>query len=193
MTPPFDLLYADPPWAFRTWSKAGEGKAPQRHYPCLPTEAIAGFAVEGVPISKLAARDALLFLWIYQPMLPDAFAVMEAWGFSYVTVGYVWVKTPQPSLRDTAPVRMGLGRYTRAGHEQCWIGKRGDGLKRVSASEPQVIFAPIREHSRKPDAIPASIERLHGPMRRLEIFARETRLGWTVTGNETAKFGEKAA
>lgn len=32
-------------------------------------------------------------MWATYPRLPDALAVVEAWGFAYKTVGFTWVKT----------------------------------------------------------------------------------------------------
>ena len=52
----------------------------------------------------------------------------------------------------------------------------------------QVVFAPLREHSRKPDEVAARIDRLVGDIPRIELFAREQRLGWICWGNETEKF-----
>jgi N6-adenosine-specific RNA methylase IME4 len=182
----YSVVYADPPWSFKTWGKAGQDRAPDQHYATMPTEAIASLGVKDV-----AARDALLFLWVYQPMLVDALDVMGAWGFRYVTLGYVWVKVSgrQPPLFvDADMVPKGLGYYTRAGVEQALIGKRGKGVSLESKSEAQVVFAPRREHSRKPDEIARSIVRLAPAARRLELFARTRREGWDCLGNEIGKF-----
>ncbi len=185
----FRVLYADPAWEYRTWSAKGENRAPQQHYDCMPTDEICA-----LPVTEIAADDSVLFLWVYQPMIADAFRVASAWGFEVRTVGYYWIKTRTPSLKDGVdPFVVGLGKYTRAGAEQCWICKRGRGLPRVSRSERQVIFAPLREHSRKPDEIADSIVRLHGDVPRIELFARTPRPGWTVWGNETTRFEGAAA
>jgi N6-adenosine-specific RNA methylase IME4 len=73
--------------------------------------------------------------------------------------------------------------------EQCWLATRGRGYERLSRGEAQVVFAPVREHSRKPDEIAESIVRLTGLGPRLEMFARTRRPGWDVFGNETERFG----
>jgi N6-adenosine-specific RNA methylase IME4 len=72
--------------------------------------------------------------------------------------------------------------------EQCWLATRGKGYERLSQGEAQVIFAPVREHSRKPDEIAQSIERLAGDVPKVELFARAQRTGWTCWGNEVGKF-----
>ena len=191
---PFSVLYADPPWSFEVWSPKGEDRAPQQHYPCMPLQQICDLTIGNLPVSRLAARDALLFLWVYQPMLPEALSVIRAWGFDYRTIGYYWVKTRAPSLNQGVdPFPIGLGHYTRAGAEQCWIARRGKGLTRLSRSERQVIFAPLREHSRKPDEVADSIVRLTGDVPRLELFARESRPGWSVWGNETRRFDDRVS
>lgn len=63
--------------------------------------------------------------------------------------------------------------------------------QRLSAGVRQVIAAPRREHSRKPDGVHDRVRKLvAGPY--LEMFGRAQREGWTVCGNETTKFGEAA-
>ena len=184
----YSVIYADPPWAFKTYSDKGKDRAPDQHYGVMTIDAICA-----LPVQEWSAQNALLFLWVYQPMLPDALRVMEAWGFNYVTVGFFWVKVSGGQDRlfyATDNVRKGLGYYTRAGAEQCWIGKRGNGVKRFSMGEGQVVFSPLREHSRKPDEIAESIVELCGDVPRLEMFARTKRPGWDHFGNETGKFDD---
>ena len=54
-------------------------------------------AIRALAIGDLAATDSALFLWATDPMLPDALRVIEAWGFSYKTVGFRWVKSNRTS------------------------------------------------------------------------------------------------
>jgi N6-adenosine-specific RNA methylase IME4 len=52
-----------------------------------------------------------------------------------------------------------------------------------------LIVAPVREHSRKPDDAHAMCEALFdGPY--LELFARAPRDGWMVWGNQTDRFSQ---
>ena len=182
----YRIVYADPPWAFRAWSHRGDGRAASKHY---PVSNMADMAT--LPIAELAAADAALFIWVVQPMLPEALRLIESWGFRFKTVAFAWVKTngKQDRLFYTgSDVRIGLGYHTRAGFEQCWLATRGNGYRRLSKAEPQVVFSPTREHSRKPDEIADSIVRLVGDVPRIELFARTRRLGWDSWGNETDKF-----
>ncbi len=186
----YGVLYADPPWQFHNWSHRGEGKGAAQHYDCLTLEQICD-----LPVSEIVADDAALFMWVVQPMLPEALRVINAWGFEFKTVAFAWVKmkstwTNHKLFYDPADVapRLGLGYHTRSGFEQCWLAVRGKGYKRRAQSVPQVLHAPLREHSRKPDEVAARIETLVGDVPRIELFARSRRPGWDAWGNQVTKF-----
>ncbi len=183
----FTAIYADPPWQFQAWSHRGEGKGASQHYACMDLQDICG-----LPVADIAADDAALFLWVVQPMLPEAMRVLGAWGFKFKTVAFAWIKMPKSwggQLTILPPrARMGLGYHTRSGMEQCWLAIRGKGYKRVSQGVEQVLHAPLQEHSRKPDEIRLRIERLVGDVPRIELFARDTVPGWSQWGNETEKY-----
>lgn len=36
----YDVIYADPPWAYRTYSKKGQGRSAESHYPTMCIEDI---------------------------------------------------------------------------------------------------------------------------------------------------------
>jgi N6-adenosine-specific RNA methylase IME4 len=79
---------------------------------------------------------------------------------------------------------MGTGYYTRANPEQCWILRKGKGIKRVSASVRRWLHAPVGAHSAKPQEFYDRVVALFGDVPRLDVFARDTRPGWTCVGNE---------
>jgi N6-adenosine-specific RNA methylase IME4 len=191
----YRVLYADPPWAFKAWSHRGEDRGAVQHYGCMDMDGLCALTVDGVPVGDLAGKDAALFLWVVQPMLPEAMRLIEAWGFTFKTVAFIWIKIKGGQDRlfyAGEDVRKGLGYHTRAGSEQCWLATRGKGYERLAKGEPQVVFSPLREHSRKPDEIADSITRLTGDVPRLELFARTTRPGWGAFGNQTDRFGGAA-
>ena len=177
----YRCILADPPWRFRSWSAKGEGRNPIRHYQCMDTEMIAG-----MPIAAFAARDCALFLWATAPMLPDAFRVMEAWGFRFSTAGG-WVKT----TRDGSELAFGTGMIWRSALEFLLIGSRGSP-RWLTRTERNVIEAPRREHSRKPDEVYRLIEAM-APGPKIELFGRRRRKGWDVWGNEVGKFGDQGS
>jgi hypothetical protein len=95
---PFDLIVADPPLHYRTWSPKGQGRSPGQHYQTLDLPALAR-----LPIGALAARDAGLAIWVYGPRLPDTMALIEAWGFTYDSDLFSWLKITRGASRASAP------------------------------------------------------------------------------------------
>ena len=104
---------------------------------------------------------------------------MEAWGFTFKTVAFVWVK----QNRKSDPLFWGMGYWTRANAELCLLATRGHP-KRAAKDVHQVIISHVEKHSRKPDEMRKRIERLMGDQPRIELFAREKSSGWDVWGNE---------
>lgn len=180
----FGAILADPPWSFASWSHKGQGRSSIAHYPTMDWGAVAK-----LPVSELAADDCCLFLWVVQSQLPEACEVVKGWGFRFKSVAFAWLKGDSlPMFPDDVATQMGMGMWTRAEFEQCWLGTKGKP-KRLDAGVRQVLIDKRREHSRKPDGIHQRIERLvAGPY--LELFARQKRPGWTVWGNQTDKFAE---
>ncbi len=174
----FRTFYADPPWKYEAWSAAGEQKNPSQHYPCMSFEELAAWAT---PVKSLAARNSAMFMWATFPKLPEALALLEAWGFEYKTGG-AWGK--QSSTGNA--LAFGTGYVFRSAAELLLVGTTGDPTW-TSKSIRNLWLAPVREHSRKPDCVLQDIERLAiGP--RLEMFTRQVRPGWTAMGNQTDRF-----
>ena len=170
----YEVIYADPPWRFRTRSEKGKGRNAERHYPTMTTEEICN-----LPVADIAAEDCALFMWITFPNLYDAIKVMEAWGFIYKTVAFVWIKQNKKS--DS--LFMGMGYWTRSNAEVCVIATKGHP-KRISSKVHQVIISHIEEHSKKPSETRERIVNLMGDVPRVELFARQKTPGWDAWGNE---------
>ena len=171
----YNIIYADPPWNFKTWSNKGKGKSAEQHYNCMTKEEI-----QDLPIQDICMDDAVLFLWVTYPCLLEGIELIEKWGFTYKTCGFSWVKM---NKKKNTPF-VGMGYYTRANNEICLLATKGKPLKRINRNVEQVILSPIREHSRKPDEIRERIVNLFGDLPRIELFARNTSDGWDVWGNE---------
>jgi len=166
----YKIIYADPPW--RYWE--GGDKNQSKHYGTMDLDGI-----KALPIKDLADEDCVLFIWVTFPLLDKSFEVIEAWGFSYSTVGFTWVKRN----KDSAGFFFGCGGWTRANAELCLIATIGHP-KRKRADVSQIISSKIREHSRKPDETRERIVQLMGDVPRIELFARQRFEGWDVWGNE---------
>lgn len=170
----YGAIYADPAWHYRVYSKKGEGRSAENHYPTMKIEDICA-----LPVAELADKDCALFLWITFPLLHEAMAVIAAWGFTYKTVSFIWVK----QNKKAASLFWGLGFWTRANAELCILATKGHP-KRKSAKVHQVILSPVEAHSKKPDAARDRIVELMGDIPRVELFARQSTPGWDVWGNE---------
>ncbi len=132
-----------------------------------------------LPVADIAEDNSVLFLWVTFPNLQESFRVIEAWGFEYRTVAFVWVKRNKKAMNWF----MGLGYWTRANAEICLLAVKGKP-KRVSKSVRQIIDSPIERHSKKPDETRERIVDLMGDLPRIELFARQKTDGWDVWGNE---------
>lgn len=171
---------ADPPWRFKTRSQKGVTvKGAGGQYRTMTLEAI-----KALPVADVAAPDCLLWLWATNPMLPVAFDVLSAWGFTFKTAGH-WAKTTRHGR-----LAFGTGYILRCAGEPFLIGTRG--APRTARNVRSVIMGPVREHSRKPDEAFSAAEVLIPGARRLELFSRQERAGWTVWGDQTRKFDPAA-
>lgn len=201
----FKCIVADPPWDYA-------GKTPpwrstsEQTYKLMPLEEICS-----LPVGDIAAGDAHLYLWAVLPMIPEAYKVVEAWGF-----------TPETMITWCKP-GVGLGGGWRGNTEHIIVARKGwssvnptcdtcggraRGIRKCSCKTPiwrvkgklleecdsqrksflstakgTWYVAPRKEHSRKPEIFQNMIEQMSpGPY--LELFSRRKRLGWTVWGDE---------
>jgi N6-adenosine-specific RNA methylase IME4/ParB-like chromosome segregation protein Spo0J len=165
-TPPsgkFGVIVVDPPWPYecRTDDVSHMGAIP---YPGMPVDEIRAL--------KIPADDnCAVWLWSTNSFLPDAFKVLEAWGFKHKTV-LTWVKA-----------RPGVGNWLRGQTEHCILAVRGRPIVRLK-SQSTALHAPAKEHSRKPEAFYRLVEGLCASTARLELFARTKRPGWVCSGAE---------
>lgn len=127
----YQVIYADPPWAYRVWSKKGNGRSAESHYPTMSIEEIAD-----LPVNELADENCALFLWVTFPLLREIWKVIDAWGFTYKSVAFVWIK--QNKKADS--LFWGMGYWTRANAEICILATKGSP-KRYSKRVHQVIVS----------------------------------------------------
>ena len=168
----FRTVYADPPW-----KEVGGGKitrGAQKHYELMPTKDIIAMGNE---VRRVTADQSHLYLWVTNNFLKDGLAVMEGWGYTYITT-ITWMKN-----------KMGLGQYYRGMTEHCLFGRRGKALpyklldtgKRAQGKTG--FYAEKQEHSAKPTDMREMIERVsYGPY--LELFGRQLVAGWDVWGDQ---------
>jgi N6-adenosine-specific RNA methylase IME4 len=203
----YGAILVDPPWRMKMYSVKGMGRSPdgpvtrgmqrqnnpERHYATMALDDI-----KALPVNQLAAPHCALFMWVIDPMIPQALAVGAAWGFTFKTVAFYWAKerriTSERHKLHTDPDHkrfpIGTGYWTRSNPEQCLLFVTGQP-KRLSAAVRKLIISPRREHSRKPDECAAAIQKLvAGPY--VELFSRTPRPGWESWGNQAGRFAEAA-
>lgn len=141
---------------------------------------MSGAELQSLDVGSLANKNCALFLWTCWPyLLRDVPGLLEAWGFEYRSLAFIWVK----ARRSGFGFFTGLGYYTRANSEPCLLAIRGS-MPVADHSVNQVVYSPVRRHSQKPDSVYDLIERLYPGRRYLELFARKRRAGWAAWGNE---------
>lgn len=166
----YQIIYADPAWNFDTYSDKGKDRSPD--YPVMTVPDICA-----LPVAGIASEDSILFMWATYPRLPDALRVITAWGFTFKTVAFTWVKL-NPLGKGFA---FGCGYWTRANPELVLLATRGKP-KRINAGVPNLVIAPRGKHSAKPPEIRERIVKLIGDLPRIELFARERVDGWSSMG-----------
>lgn len=208
----YGVIYADPCWQFKDQNRNGNRGAGCKYQTMTLPQLMA------LPVRQIAAPDSVLLMWHVPAMPAEALQLATAWGFTVRTMkAFTWVKMNKrfaDNLRKScrksgadihgmdeasllqlmfAATKMGLGHHTRGNTEDVLIAVRGRGLERQSKSVRQLIFSPVREHSRKPDEARHRIEQLYGDVPRIELFARQSAPGWDSWGNESTKFDQEAA
>ncbi len=172
LTPGYNVLMIDPPWSYRNKKTGGSMKSgAAAHYATLTTDEICA-----LPVRDLAdKKGSVLFLWGTVPMLPDAFRVMEAWGYKYKTM-LTWRKV----------MSLGMGYWWRGQCEHLLFGIRGK-VPAFRMQECNFIQSKAGKHSAKPVEFRELIDRAAakgGLMRKVELFAREAAPGWDRWGLE---------
>ena len=198
----FDLIYSDPPWSYNARITRGDGNRSKfgngAPYPLMSDRALLDLA----PLVKaVTAPRAMMFMWATKPRLDFAIELLRAWGFQYATAPFVWVKTTNKARRMWRSPKLegisgddlegfldelafkGPGSYTNDATEIVIAGRRGPMLPKRYHLPDGTIFAPRREHSRKPERIREILEDWIVAENRLEMFCRYPAPGWTVTGN----------
>ena len=157
----YSTIMADPPWDINQQGKRGAAS----HYNLMTLEDI-----KKMPVADMCTDDAHLWLWVTNGLLKEGIEVMEAWGFTYRSP-FFWIKP-----------RLGLGNYLRNASETVLFGTRGKAPIKFKG-QPNWLFAPLQDHSHKPEEQYSIIERCSpGPY--LELFARRHQPGWDAWGNQ---------
>ncbi len=171
----YQIIYADPPWTYGDTQKSG-GTAyfgASVRYDTMPLEKI-----KSLPIGTISGKNAVLFLWVTSPLLPEGLEVINSWGFFFKTIAFCWNKQSKYGKWIS-----NMGRWTMGNIELCLLGVKGHP-RRICNNIKQLVIAERTSHSRKPDEVRDRIVQLMGDVLRIELFARQKVVGWDCWGNE---------
>lgn len=189
MSERFNIISLDIPWDYPRRNNAATrfGQGMSRYAGMKRPDILA------LPVADLAADNCALFFWVTAPKIRSnyiplkiMFECFEAWGFDYKSKAFTWVKVSKDGKARKLP-----GYYGASNTEDCYLAMRGK-LQVFTKMVPQVIFATIGAHSRKPPEALARMVRMFGPWPRVELFATVQRPGWhswgkALTGDQTMK------
>lgn len=176
----YNIIYADPPWKYDNNRVGRDNKhGADQNYK------LTGMAeLKDIPINDMTDKDALCFMWVTVPMLPEGCDLLSAWGFTYKTM-ITWEKTGL----------LGMGRWLRVQTEHILIGVKGH-VSPFGHQERNIYKHQISGHSAKPHFFRELVMKLGNKSfvesKRLELFARTREgmfgnyeyAGWDVFGNE---------
>ena len=178
----YQIIYADPPWSYND-KMNGHSFSLDHEYITQDLNWIKNLSVQDI-----TAKDCVLFMWVVNPILPEAFEVIDAWGFKYKTVAFCWQK-----ITNKGTYISNLGRWTMGNIELCLLATKGSP-KRITKNIKQLVISERTEHSKKPDIVRKRIVELMGDLPRIELFTRGNREkdmfefnkfeGWDLWGNE---------
>lgn len=175
----YKIIYADPPWKYNSTSSPNQidkyktTKA-KHYYPLMTFDEI-----KNLRINDIADDDCFLFLWVTFPLIDKCLEVFKAWGFTYKTIGFNWIKLN----KNNNKVWFGIGYYTKSNSEVCLLGIKGKP-KVMSNKISSVVITHRNNHSSKPNEVRKRIVELCGDLPRIELFARDKVHGWDAWGND---------
>lgn len=175
----YQVVYADPPWLY--YGAEDKMAAAGKHYVLMDDEAL-----KAMPVRRKCADKAVVFMWATCPRLDAAIDLLRAWGLHFRGVPFVWVKTrsdgtPVGAQGVRPSIVKPLVELVVAGSTEA----KGRPLPLLDEAVQQTVFSSRGDHSAKPVEVRARIERLYGPVRRLEMFARGAPAeGWDRFGNQ---------
>lgn len=175
----YNVLYVDPPWDFSNKFKGGKKQhSITEKYPTMNIKELKELREF---IDKITTKNSVLFMWTTDAHLKSALEVMEAWGYTYKTIGFIWNKKEKSGKQVCY-----MGMWTMKGSEICLLGIKGNPHKFLKSRKVrQLVEAERGRHSEKPQEVRDRIVEMFGDKAKyLEMFAREKVAPFDVWGNE---------
>ena len=181
----YNVIYADPPWSFYNDSSCSPDCTTVKGVRRPPYNVLSSADIMALPVKDIADDNCVLLIWSTDYHLEKCMKVIEAWGFTYKSIGFVWSKRN----KDGSPVCF-TGAYTmKSGCELCLLATKGKDVRKKLLKSHNVrayVESPRQEHSKKPNEIRVRIEQLFGDVPKIELFARMKNAGWDSWGNEVS-------
>jgi N6-adenosine-specific RNA methylase IME4 len=163
---PYRVIVADPPWPY----EKRDSDPSQRGALPYPTASIADICK--LPVASIAAPDCILWLWVTNHHMREAFSVLDAWEFEQTTI-LTWDKG-----------RFGNGDWLRGQTEHCLMCVRGRPTVELK-NQTTILHAPARGHSVKPVEFYELVESLCPAPRYADLFSRyQHNDKWDCHGDE---------
>lgn len=187
----FDIIDIDPPWEFDDTLK--KMKSPTKRSAASQYATMSPAQICAMKVEQLANPEGcLVALWTPTTMTVHGLEALKAWGFTFKQE-FIWVKIKKNALQTETDMnrmtRIGLGRIFRQVHEKALIGIRnkvpGKSVYKLlqDRSQRSVAFDLNRSHSTKPPTLQDRLDIMFPTAKRLEMFARRNRPGWTSIGD----------
>jgi N6-adenosine-specific RNA methylase IME4 len=179
----YDVVVADPPWMYS--GQQDKWGAAAKFYDLIDNETL-----KTMPVPDLMHKNSILFLWTTSPRLDVAIDLIRHWGLTYRGIAFVWVKTRKDGKTPIGAqgVRPSIVKPTAEYVLTASKQANGRPLKLADESIQNIVLAPKREHSRKPDEVNERIDLMYPGSSKIELFARRQWSDWDTWGNELEKF-----
>lgn len=181
----YNIIYADPAWSYsrgvhqETFPKRKQTRVKRE----LPYQTMTIEQIKSLPINKISDKDCACFMWVTDSHLKQGIEVLEAWGFKYKTIAFIWKK-----ITNKGNTCATVGAWTMKNCEICLFGTKGNMLQYKKCNNIfQLTEAERTENSKKPEDVRLKIEKLFPNINKIEMFARENHKGWDAWGNEVEK------
>ena len=179
----YDIIYADPPWSYYNDMSVNVDCTTVRGMRRPPYPVLSSKDIMKIPVKDIVKDNAILFIWTTDYHLRKCMDVIDSWGFTYKTIGFVWAKKNKQGKQCSM-----MGAYTKkSGCEICLIATRGKDAHKFVKNHKVNSFIeyPRQEHSKKPDLVRESIISLVGEGHScIELFARSVHDGWDCWGDD---------
>jgi len=178
----YNIIYADPPWKYskgvhqETFPKRKQTRTER----ILPYQTMALNDMKQLNVNDLADDDCALFMWVTDSHLKQGLELIEAWGFKYSTIAFIWHKVTNKG--NTCAT---VGAWTMKNCEICLLAFKGKMLKHKKCNNIfQLINAERTINSKKPHEARIRIEMIFPNLSKIELFARDKTEGWDVFGDQ---------